>query len=63
MDARQVGEAGLRGWRARVADRVAPAVARRTSVDVEQVRTAIGALFLALAALYLVKATRELVKR
>lgn len=63
MDARQLGEAGLRGWRGRVADRVAPAVARRTAVDVDQVRTAIGALFLALAAVYLLKATRELVRR
>lgn len=62
MDPKQLGEAGLRGWRGRVADRVAPGVARRTSADVEQVRTAIGGLFLVLSTLYLVKATRQFFK-
>lgn len=59
MDSKQLGEAGLSGWRARVADRVAPGVARRSSADVEQVRTAIGGLFLVLSTLYLVKAVRQ----
>ena len=59
MDSRRLGQAGLRGWRGRVADRVAPGVARRTSADVEQVRTVIGGLFLALSTLYLAKALRQ----
>ncbi|MDQ3570587.1 MAG: hypothetical protein M3396_08200 [Actinomycetota bacterium] len=63
MNAGQMGEAGLQGWRTRVADRVAPAVSRRTPFDVNQVRKAIGAAFLGLSLLYLVKAARELVRR
>ena len=63
MDARNVGEAGLQGWRGRVADRVAPAIARRTSLEADQVSRAIGGLFLVLAVLYLVKATRALARR
>ncbi len=58
-----LGEAGLQGWRTRVADRVAPSVSRRTSFDVDQVRWAIGAVFLCLSVLYLVKAARELARR
>ena len=63
MDAKGLGEAGLQGWRARVADRVAPAVARHTPLELEQVRRGIGGLFLVLTVLYLVKATRELARR
>ncbi|HSH59669.1 MAG TPA: hypothetical protein VK988_08540 [Acidimicrobiales bacterium] len=60
---RELGQAGLQGWRARVAEWVAPAVSRRTSLDDDQVRRAIGGLFLALSLLYLVKAARELLRR
>ena len=60
MDAGRLGKAGLQGWRGQVADRVAPAVSRRTSLNVDQVRTVIGGLFLGLAILYLVKASRDL---
>ncbi len=63
MDARQVGQAGLRGWRGKVADRVAPAVADRTSLDTDQVRAAVGGLFLVLSTLYLVKVLRDLLRR
>ncbi len=63
MAAGHLGEAGLQGWRARLADRVAPAVTRRTSFSVDQVRRAIGALFLGLSLLYLVKAARDLARR
>ena len=58
-----LGEAGLQGWRGRVAQRVAPAVSRRTSFDADQVRRVIGAAFLGLSLLYLVKAGRELARR
>lgn len=63
MDARQVGQAGLRGWRGTVADRVAPAVANRTSLDIDQVRAAVGGLFLILSTLYLAKVVRGLLRR
>ncbi len=63
MDARRLGEAGLQGWRGRLADQVAPAVARRTSLELDQVRRVIGGLFLVLTVLYLLKAGRELARR
>ncbi len=63
MDTGRLGEAGLQGWRARVADQVAPAVSRRTSFDVDQVRRAIGAVFLGLSVLYVVKAARDIARR
>ena len=63
MNTRRLGRAGLQGWRGRVADRVAPAVSRRTSLNVDQVRAVIGGLFLGLAVLYLVKASRDLAGR
>jgi hypothetical protein len=50
-----VGTAGLQGWRAKVGDRLAEPVSKRTPLDAEQVRAAIGALFFALALLYVVK--------
>ncbi|WP_097184055.1 hypothetical protein [Blastococcus haudaquaticus] len=60
MDARAVGEAGLQGWRAKLADAVAAPVARRSGLSDEQVRAAIGALFLALSVLYVVNAVKQL---
>ncbi|CAA9270794.1 MAG: hypothetical protein AVDCRST_MAG52-3183 [uncultured Blastococcus sp.] len=60
MDAKSVGQAGLQGWRAKVADAVAAPVARRSGLADDQVRAAIGALFLALSVLYVVNAVRQL---
>ncbi|NEK87477.1 hypothetical protein GCU60_17185 [Blastococcus saxobsidens] len=60
MDAVSFGKAGLKGWRAKVADAVAGPVARRTSVTDDQVRAAIGALFLALSVMYVAKAVKDL---
>ena len=55
----RLGNSGLKGWRARLADRVAPPVARRGPLDVEQVRALLGAAFLGLSVLYVVKAGGE----
>ncbi|SEK66820.1 hypothetical protein SAMN04515665_10468 [Blastococcus sp. DSM 46786] len=60
MDAVTFGKAGLKGWRARVADAVAGPVAQRTPVSDDQVRAAIGALFLALSVMYVTKAVKDL---
>ncbi|WP_104524459.1 hypothetical protein [Blastococcus atacamensis] len=60
MDAVTFGKAGLTGWRARVADAVAGPVARRTPATDDQVRAAIGALFLLLSTMYVAKAVRDL---
>ncbi len=60
MDTKQVGLAGLRGWRGSFADAVAKPVARRSSFGEDQIRAVVGAVFLILAVMYVVGAVREL---
>ena len=59
-----LGQAGLQGWREKVADGIAEPVARRAPLESEQVRAVLGAVFFVLSVLYLVKtvaaATREI---
>jgi DNA-binding NarL/FixJ family response regulator len=43
MKAKDVGKAGLAGWRETVADKAAPTVAARTPIDEDAIRAAIGA--------------------
>ncbi len=61
MDTKQVGLAGLRGWRGSVADAVARPVAQRSSFGEDQIRAVVGAAFLVLSLLYVVGAIRDLV--
>ena len=63
MDAKTVGQAGLQGWRAKVADVVAAPVARRSGLSDDQVRAAVGALFLVLSIVYVGNAVRQLAGR
>ena len=63
MDSKTVGMAGLRGWRATVADASAGPVARRTPLSEDQVKALVGALFLVLSILYVVGAIRDLARR
>ncbi|HEV2775892.1 MAG TPA: hypothetical protein VGV90_09900 [Solirubrobacteraceae bacterium] len=51
----QIGTAGLQGWRVKAADAVAEPLARRTPLETDQVRAAMGALFFVLAVSYVVK--------
>lgn len=60
MDPKTVGRAGLQGWRAKVADTVAPPVAKRSRFGEDDVRVAVGVVFLVLTVLYVVNAVREL---
>jgi hypothetical protein len=53
--ARQIGIAGLQGWRRKVGDAVAEPLAKRTPLAGEQIRAALGALFFALSLTYVVK--------
>jgi hypothetical protein len=62
-NATQIGTAGLQGWRAKVGAAVAPPVARRTPLDEEQVHAIVGATFLALSVLYVVKSAVALARR
>jgi hypothetical protein len=53
--ATELGAAGLKGWRATVGDAVASPVAKRTRLDDDQVRAAVGALFFVLALIYVLR--------
>lgn len=53
--ASQLGQAGLQGWREKVADGVAEPVAKRTKLDEDQVRALIGGLFFVLSVMYVIK--------
>ena len=60
--ATELGQAGLASWRAAIADRVAPAAARRTPLREEQIRAAIGATFFALASFYVVSSAARMIR-
>jgi hypothetical protein len=60
MQTRTIGQAGLRGWRSTVADAAAGPVSRRTPLGEEQVRAAIGGVFLLLSVIYVAKAISDL---
>ena len=57
--ATQVGQAGLQGWREKVADGVAEPLSQRTPLDEDQVRALLGAVFFVLSVLYVVKTVRS----
>ena len=60
MKAKQVGQAGLVGWREKAAGAVAPPVAERTALDEETVRSVVGALFFVLALVYVAGTVRRI---
>ncbi len=53
-----VGQAGLQGWREKLADRVAPAASDKTPLSEDQVRGLIGAVFFALSVMYVIKTAK-----
>jgi hypothetical protein len=61
--ATELGQTGLQGWRAKVADGLSRPIAKRAPVEEDQVRAVIGAGFFVLAVIYVVKtisaATRQ----
>jgi hypothetical protein len=59
----QAGQAGLQGWREKVADTIAEPVANRTKLDEDQVRAVIGATFFVLAVVYVANTIRALVRQ
>ena len=61
--ATELGTAGLQGWRGKVGDSVAGPVSKRTPLDAEQVRAAVGALFFVLSVVYIVQTLREAAQR
>ena len=59
VDAKQLGSAGLSGWRAKVGDAVAGPVSRHSRADADQVRAAVGLLFFALSVFYVSKTLKQ----
>ncbi|MGI8623421.1 MAG: hypothetical protein ACR2NB_08035 [Solirubrobacteraceae bacterium] len=57
--ATRVGQAGLQGWREKVADGIAEPLSDRTPLDEDQVRAVIGSIFFALSVMYVVKTLRS----
>ena len=62
-NATQVGQAGLQGWREKVADGVAGPVSNRTPFGEDQVRAIIGAAFFVLSVVYIVQTVRAIAAR
>jgi hypothetical protein len=60
--ATRAGQAGLQGWREKVADTLAEPVANRTRLDEDQVRAVIGATFFVLAVIYIANTIRALLR-
>ena len=56
--ATQVGQAGLQGWREKLADGVAGPVAERTPLSEDQIRGLIGGAFFVLSVVYIVQALK-----
>ena len=61
--ATELGQAGLQGWREKVADRVSQPVADKGPIEEEHVRAVIGAAFFVLSVLYIVKTISEATRR
>jgi hypothetical protein len=55
-----IGRAGLQGWRSRLADAVAPPVAKRSPLSEDDVRALTGALFILLTVTYVIGTLRDL---
>lgn len=60
MHLKDAGKAGLAGWREKVADHAAPAVAQRSPLDEDQVRAALGALFFVLSVVYVAQTIKTI---
>jgi hypothetical protein len=59
----QTLEAGLVGWRERLAERIEKPVTKRTPLNGRQLRAILGALFFVKSAFYVVRAVRRAIKQ
>lgn len=58
MHAKQLGQAGLQGWRKALADKTTGPVTDRTPLDEDAWRALVGATFFVLSVLYVVKTVK-----
>ena len=63
MNKTQTLEAGLVGWRGRVADKIEKPVTKRTPLDGKQLRAILGAFFFAMSVLYVARAIGDAIAR
>lgn len=63
MDTVSIGQAALKGWRAKVADAVAQPVSKQTRLTDDQVRAAVGAAFFVLSVGYVAGTLKRLAAR
>jgi cytochrome b561 len=63
MDRATISAATLRGWRARVGNSAADAVATRTPVRQDTARAVVGSLFVLLSAVYVLGSVLRMVRR
>jgi hypothetical protein len=61
--AAELGQAGLTGWRAAVADRLAGPIANRTPLSEEQARALIGAGFFAISVYYVASTVKRIAQQ
>ena len=62
-DINDIGKSGLKGWRAKVGEGLAGPVSKRTPLDEDHVRAAVGALFFVLALVYVLTTGAEIAKK
>ena len=62
MNKTQTLEAGLVGWRERLARKIDKPVAKRTPLTVKQVRAILGAIFFVKSSLYVGRSIRRALK-
>jgi hypothetical protein len=62
MNKTQTLEAGLIGWRERLAKKIDKPVSKRTPLTVQQVRALLGALFFVKSALYVGRSIRRAIR-
>lgn len=59
----ELGQAGLQGWREKLANGVSQPVAKRAPIEEDQVRALIGAAFFVLSVIYVGKTISEVTRQ
>ena len=61
--ATEIGEAGLQGWREKVADVVSEPISNRAPLEENQVRAFIGGAFFVLSVIYVIKTITDALRQ
>ena len=61
--ATEIGEAGLQGWREKVADAVSEPISKRAPLEENQVRAFIGGVFFVLSVIYVIKTITDALRQ